>query len=154
MTKVKRLPPRSKVKVEDTWDLSSLYPSDAAWEKDFKKWTAEIAGYEKFRGKLAESAQSLADCLAFDLKFDRLGDRLGTYSSLKTTEDQTNSDYQALLGRLHSVAARAAQAASYSRPEIMAIPDAKLKKFLAAKELEPYKLLVERIVRYKPHTLS
>ena len=60
MTKVKRLPPRSKVKTEDTWDLASLYSSDAAWEKDFKKWQGEIAGYEKFRGKLGDSAQSLS----------------------------------------------------------------------------------------------
>ncbi len=154
MPKVKRLPPRDKVKQADTWDLSSLYPSDAAWEKDFKKFQREIKGYEKYRGKLASSAKALADCLKFDLKVDRLGERLGYYSFLKTTEDQTNSTYQDMMGRYQSVAAKASEAASFIRPEMMEISDAKLKKFLQSKELQPYKLYIERIVRYKPHTLS
>jgi oligoendopeptidase F len=154
MPKIKRLPPRSKVKAEDTWDLSSLYPSDQAWEKDFKKWQSQIARYETFRGKLADSAKTLADLLNFDVAFDRLGERLGGYAHLKTTEDQTNSTYQAMLGRLQSVSSKAAQAASYIRPEILEIPDATLKKVLATPELEPFKLSIERIVRYKPYTLG
>jgi oligoendopeptidase F len=36
----------------------------------------------------------------------------------------------------------------------MAIPAAKMKKFLVAKELAPYRLSLERLLRYKPHTLS
>ena len=38
IAKVKSLPPRSKVKTEDTWDLESLFASDTAWETAFKKW--------------------------------------------------------------------------------------------------------------------
>lgn len=153
-TKVKRLPPRSKVKEQDKWDLSSLYDSDQAWEKDFQKWERQIKRFDKFRGTLSDSAKALADCLKFDIQFDRLGERLGYYAFLKTAEDQTNSTYQAMQGRFQSVAARAGQAASFIRPEIMAIAAGKLKKFLASKEMEPYRLLVERIVRYKPYTLG
>lgn len=153
-TKVKRLPPRSKVKEQDKWDLSSLYDSDQAWEKDFQKWERQIKRFDKFRGTLSDSAKALADCLKFDIQFDRLGERLGYYAFLKTAEDQTNSTYQAMQGRFQSVAARAGQAASFIRPEIMAIAAGKLKKLLASKEMEPYRLLVERIVRYKPYTLG
>ncbi|MCA9271220.1 MAG: oligoendopeptidase F, partial [Planctomycetales bacterium] len=154
MSKTKRLPPRSKVKTDDTWDLSSLYPSDEAWEKDFARWRKQIKGYEKHRGQLAGSAAALCACLEFDLDFERLGERLGYYASLKTTEDQTNSDCQAMMGRYQSVAAQAAQAASYIRPELMAIADARLKKLLQDECLAPYRLYVEQIVRFKPHTLS
>lgn len=153
-TKVKRLPPRSKVKEQDKWDLSSLYDSDQAWEKDFQKWERQIKRFDKFRGTLSDSAKALADCLKFDIQYDRLGERLGYYAFLKTAEDQTNSTYQAMQGRFQSVAARAGQAASFIRPEIMAIAAGKLKKLLASKEMEPYRLLVERIVRYKPYTLG
>lgn len=154
MGKVKRLPPRSTVKEADTWDLSSLYPSDAAWEKAFKKFEKQTAGYDGYRGKLAESAKSLAACLKFDSDLDRLGERLGTYAFLKTTENQADSNYQALFGRYQSVAVRAGELSSFIRPEILAIPAAKLKQFLAAKELKPYRLSVERLMRYKKHTLG
>jgi oligoendopeptidase F len=73
---------------------------------------------------------------------------------LKTTEDQAEGVYQALMQRYQAVASRAGQAASFIRPEVLAIPAAKLKKFLADKALAPYRLLVERLARYKPYTLS
>jgi oligoendopeptidase F len=154
MSKVKKLPPRAKVKTDDTWDLASLFSSDAAWEKAFKKWEKQITGYDPFRGKLAKDAKTLAACLQFDLEFDRAAERLGTYAFLKTTQDQTNSDYQRMLGRLQNVGSRAAQSASYIRPEILAIPAAKLKKYLASKPLAPHRLTLERLLRYKKHTLS
>src|SRR5688500_18182800 len=152
--KGKTLPPRAKVKVEDAWNLSSLFVSDAEWEAAFEKWKKLIPKFEKFRGTLGESAKQLAACLKFDEEFDRLGERLGTYAFLKTAEDQANSAYQRMKGRQQHAGSEAAQAASFIRPEILAIPAKKLKEFMAAKELSAYRLLLERILRYKPHTRS
>lgn len=150
----KTLPKRSQVKTADTWDLSSLFESDEAWETAFKKWEKKIPGFAKFEGKLGESPKSLAGCLKFDNDFDRLGERVGTYAFLKSAEDTANSDYQRMLGRFRNASSRAAQAGSYIRPEIMAISPTKVKKFLAAKELAPFRLVLERVLRDRPHTLS
>ena len=119
-----------------------------------QRWERRIGGYEKFRGKLGTGPKEIAACLKFDVDFDRAGERLGTYAFLKTAEDTANSTYQRMQGRYQNAASRAGQVASYIRPEIMAIPAAKMKKLLAAKELAPYRLLLERLLRYKPHTLS
>src|SRR3954468_20857732 len=134
-TKVKSLPPRSKVKPADTWNLASLYKADAEWESAFKKWEAQIPGFEKFRGKLGDSAEMLSACLQFDAAIDRAGERLGVYAFLKTAEDQANSDYQRMKGRYQHVATKAAEAASFIRPEIMAIPQETVDRFLDAPEL-------------------
>ena len=104
---VKQLPKRSEVAPSDTWDLSSLYPGDAAWDQAFTAWQKQIEGYAAFPGKLAESPQKLAACLQFDLDVDRAGDRLGTYAMLKTAEDQSNSVYQRMQGRFTQTASRA-----------------------------------------------
>ncbi|MFH1920290.1 MAG: oligoendopeptidase F [Planctomycetota bacterium] len=154
MKKVKQLPPRGRVKASDCWDLSSLFAGDDAWEEAFTKWEKRIPGYAKFRGKLGQGAQTLAACLKFDLDFDRAAERLGTYAHLKTAEDATKSDYQRMEGRFISAVSRACQAASYIRPEILSISAAKLKKLLADKRLAPYRLMLKRLLRYKPHTLS
>ncbi|HEX6963571.1 MAG TPA: oligoendopeptidase F, partial [Lacipirellula sp.] len=152
--KSKTLPPRSKVKAEDAWDLTTLFASDGEWESAFEKWKKQIPKFGEFRGTLSDGAKQLAACLKFDEQFDRLGERLGTYAFLKTAEDQANSDYQRMKGRLQHAGSEAAQASSFIRPEILAIPAKKMKEFLAAKEIAPYRLLLERIQRYKPHTLS
>jgi len=154
MSKIKKLPPRSAVKPDDCWDLSSLFKSDAAWEATFKKWEARIDGYAQFAGRLAESARWLADCLKFDLDFERTSERLGNYANLKVAEDTASSAYQRMVGRFRHASSAAAQAASYIRPEILAIPAAKMKKMLAAAELAPHRVSLERLLRYKPHTLG
>jgi oligoendopeptidase F len=154
MSSVKQLPPRSKVKTADTWDLASLFPNDDAWERAFTAWEKRIAGYTDFQSKLGDDAGTLAACLKFDEDFDRAGERLGVYAHLKTAEDTADSRYQRMQGRFINVAGRASEAASYIRPEILAIPNVRIKQFLAADVLAPYRLLLERLLRYKPHTLG
>ena len=154
MSKVKALPKREKVKEQDRWDLSSLFRGDAEWEAAFNKWEQQIAGYEKFRGKLGESAEMLSACLQFDASIDRAGEKLGIYAFLRSAEDQGNSDYQRMRGRYQHAATKAAEASSFIRPEIMAIPADQMERFLAARELAEWRLALERILRYRPHTLS
>ncbi|MFO0819638.1 MAG: oligoendopeptidase F [Pirellulales bacterium] len=151
---MKRLPARSQVKPADTWDLASLFVSQEEWEKLFQELDGKIAQFETFKGRLGEDAKTLAAALQFDLDFDRACDRLGTYAFLRSSEDQANSESQRMVGRFQNLSTRAGQAASYMRPEIMAIPAAKMKKLLASAEVQPYKLVLERILRYKPYTLS
>ena len=148
------VPLRSAVRPEDTWDLASLFPSDAAWEVAFAEWETQVAGYEVFRGRLGESETALWECLRFDTAADRLGDRVGTYAFLKASEDVANSTYQGLKARYMGVAARMGEAASFIRPEILALPADRLAAYLASPVLADYRLALERLVRFKPHTLS
>ena len=147
-------PKRSDVPVCDTWDLTSLFESDASWLTVLSEFEQEIAGFAQFSGRLTESAEVLAQCLSFDIKLDRLGERLGTYAFLKTTEDQGNSHYQGFVARYQNLATKAGQAASFLRPEILSIPPEKMEGMMAEDCLKPFSLVLERINRYRAHTLS
>ena len=147
-------PKRSEVPEGDTWDLASLFPSDASWLEVLAEFEKEIAGFAQFNGRLGESAAVLAQCLAFDVKLDRLGERLGTYAFLKTTEDQGNSHYQGFVARYQNLATKAGQAASFIRPEILSIPAERMSAMMNEEILKPYALVLERINRYRKHTLS
>jgi oligoendopeptidase F len=152
MSKVVRLLKRSSVKPADTWDLAPLCQSDAQWEDLFKKLDKQITGYERFRGKLG-GAKTLLALLKFDNDFDRLSERVGGYAHLRAAEDQADSASQAMVARYQNLATRASQAASYIRPEILALPKKTLDQYLAAKELQPFRLALERVIRFKPYTL-
>jgi oligoendopeptidase F len=148
------LPERSEVSVNDTWDLSSLYADDASWERDFTTLTGRVAKLESYRGRLGESAEVLVEALDNDSEFDRLAERMGTYAFLKTTENQGNSDYQAMKARFQNLSVRASQATSYMRPELLAIPEEKMAALIADPQLALYRLQLERLLRYRPHTLT
>ena len=147
-------PKRSEVPEGDTWDLASLFQSDASWLEVMAEFEKEIGGFAQFNGRLGESAEVLAQCLAFDVKLDRLGERLGTYAFLKTTEDQGNSHYQGFVARYQNLATKAGQAASFIRPEILSIPAERMAAMMTEACLKPFALVLERINRYRKHTLS
>lgn len=148
------LPNRSQVTPADQWDLTALYPSDDAWEAGFATWEKLIARYATFKGKLGRSAANLAACFRFDAEFDRMGERLGSYASLKASGDQSDSAYQRMKGRYHHVAVKASEAAAFIRPELLAIPKSTMDNFMKDKALAEWRLALERIVRYRPHTLT
>ncbi len=149
-----QLPSRESVQTADSWDLSSLYADNESWEVDFKRLDSLIPDFENYRGKLGESAETLAAALSFDSEFDRIAERLGTYAFLKTTEDQGNSDYQAMKARFQNLAVRAGQASSYMRPEIMSIPETTIDTMLEDEQLSLFRLQLQRLLRYRKHTLS
>jgi oligoendopeptidase F len=150
----KKNPLRSEVRVEDTWDLSKLIKSDAAWERGYKKLERMIAGFEKFRGKLGRSAKTIRACCDFETEFDLLAERLGVYAFLKTTEDVADSEYQGMESRFTYLATRAGEAASFMAPELQAIPKAKMNAFLKQPILDPYRFQLKKLLRFRPHILS
>ena len=151
---VKRLPARSDVAVGDTWDLKSLFSSDAEWDAALAEWEKRIPGFAVFAGTLGSSAERLAECLEYDLAVDREGDRLGTYAHLRASEDQAAADSQRMTGRFQHVATLAGEKASFIRPEIMSIPPATLAAWMQLPVLAPYRLLLDRLTRTRPHVLS
>lgn len=151
---VKRLPARGDVAVGDTWDLKSLFSSDAEWAVALAEWEKRIPGFSAFAGTLGSSAERLAECLSYDIAVDREGDRLGTYAHLRASEDQAAADAQRMTGRFQHVATLAGEKASFIRPEIMAIPPATLDAWMKLPVLAPYQLLLERLTRTRPHVLS
>ncbi len=148
------LPDRKDVNSADCWDLSSLVSGDEAWETEFKRLEERIPGYEKFRGKLGSSAAVLAEALEFDRDFDRAAERVGIYAFLKTTEDQGDSQYQAMKSRFQNLAVRASQAASYMRPELLTIQPERMSELTSDPAVEPFRLQLDRLLRFRPHTLT
>jgi len=154
MATVKTLPPRSKVKAANTWDLAALFKDDVAWRAAYKKLEKQVGGYEKFRGKLGSSAKVVRACFDFDVEYEKLAERVGSYAFLKQSEDIANSAYAGMMQEYTFLATRAAEAASYIAPELQALSKKTLETYLKAPELKPFRLSLERLARYKPHVLS
>ena len=58
-----RLPQRHEVATELTWDLSSVYADDAAWEADFARVEQLYAAFAPLQGTLSQSSQAFLHAL-------------------------------------------------------------------------------------------
>jgi oligoendopeptidase F len=154
MAKTKAVPARSDVKQDDTWDLTKLFKSDDAWQRGYKKLERMIPRFETFRGKLGRSAKTISTCFDFEVEFETLGERLGVYAFLRSTADVANSHCQGMVAQFTYLATQAGEVASFIAPELQAIPKKKMAAFMKKPILEPYRLELEKLLRYRPHILS
>ncbi|MBI2424555.1 MAG: oligoendopeptidase F [Candidatus Hydrogenedentes bacterium] len=154
MAKKKLIPERAQVAQGDTWDLTKIFTSDAAWEKGYKQLQRLTPKLGAFRGKLGRSANTIRQCIEVEEALEKLGEKLGVYAYLKSTENVADSTYQAMISRFTYLATQVNETASYLAPEIQAIPKKKMDAFMKQKALEPYRFRLEKLLRYRNHILS
>ena len=150
-----RIPKRSEVARENTWAIEDIFATDEAWEtalEDLKKFPERIASY---KGRLAESAETLLEYLKMCDEISVACDALGNYAQRKSDEDTAVAKYQSYTGQLMNVYVAINSAGSFETPELIAIPDEKLDGFYKAnKDLELYRHHLDRIRLKKEHILS
>ena len=147
-------PSRSEVSVADTWDLSPLYPSDEAWEADFNVLQKEFSDAGRFRGRIGESAEVLAECLEFEKSVELRIERLNQFAALRVTEDSSDAAALGREARLESLLVRVAEAFSFLSPEIQALPDEQFEAYLAAEVLRDWTIPLQKLRRLRAHTLG
>jgi oligoendopeptidase F len=146
---------RSEVELKDTWATEDLYISDDAWRVDFELAKKMIEDISNYKGKLAQSSDMLLAFLRSDEELSNKLDRIGNYAQRKFDEDTKNTTYQDLADQLRSLYVSVGKALSFEIPEITAMSDETLNKFLEEKEeLRIYKRYFNEIRRKREHTLS
>lgn len=148
------IPTRNQIPAEHKWNLNKLFESDAAWEEGLGEFQGRLPDIERFKGTLGESASSLERCLTFMTDIGLLEERLGTYASLRLSEDAGSGENQDRFARYMAAASKSEALASYQVPEIQSIPDQKMKQFLEDSSLADFRIYLKKILRFKPHVLS
>jgi oligoendopeptidase F len=149
------IPSRSQVPTELTWDLSTVYPTQDAWDADEKRVRELIKKLPEFRGKLKRSGKQL---LAFLTARDEAGlivERLYTYSHLKADEDKGNSHFQAMNEKAASLYTVYGSAISFASPELLSVKPERLRSFIdKTKGLDLYRIQLEEMIRQRDHVRS
>ncbi|MCL1993035.1 MAG: oligoendopeptidase F [Spirochaetes bacterium] len=149
-----RIMQRSEVKESDTWELSKLFPGEEAWDKALGEYEKMAERLPTFQGTLGKSAESLADYLDFSKELNILGERLGYYAMLRKSEDESATAGRTMQGKFTMAFAKAQAAGAWENPEILAVAEKDMELFLQHERLGDYRIYLQRILRYRPHTLS
>ncbi|MDO4845727.1 MAG: oligoendopeptidase F, partial [Oscillospiraceae bacterium] len=102
----KELPERNEIELRYRWALEDLYADETAWTEDLKKLEKAVETVPEYRGRLAESGETLLRYFRLSDEISVLVDRLGNYAARKADEDTRVSFSQALRGRLIALLTR------------------------------------------------
>ena len=146
---------RSEIAREHTWNLESIFPTDADWQRDYQALSERIPELEALKGRLAEGGKALFEVLqARDAVFEQL-EKLFVYASMRKDEDTTNSTYQGMYDQAMQLYIRATTAISFIEPEILALPQEKQDQFVQEyPELHLYDHQLHDLSRNRPHVRS
>src|SRR5213083_1791043 len=148
------VPTRSEVPESDKWDLTHLFADVSQWHEDFARLQREYPKFDQWKGRVGESAQTLAAVLEFEKALEHKMERVYHYASLQVAEDSTNNEYLARIGQVQNLVTKIGEAAAFVVPEILAIDDEEFARFVTDPALTDWRIKLQKIRRMKPHVLS
>src|ERR1700737_268344 len=147
-------PTRAQIPESDKWDLAQLFADVGKWQEDFAWVQNSYPRIKEWKGKVGQSAKNLAECLEFEKELDLKLERLYHFASLQLAEDSANTKYLARVGQIQNLLTKIGEAFAFVVPEIQAIDDQTLAKFIADPALADWRIKLHKIRRLKPHVLS
>ena len=141
---------RSEIEDKYKWDLTHIYASDEAWEKDFNDVMAMTGTLSEFDGHVAEDPKK-AIIAVFKL-YERIMP-VYDYAFLRKETDNTDSTAQALKDKATRLYVTAMTNAAFLEPELLEMPEEDLQALVKDPEMQDYDAMLRRMLLGKPHTL-
>ncbi|WP_407649710.1 oligoendopeptidase F [Thermaerobacillus caldiproteolyticus] len=144
---------KANIEPEYTWNIADIYPSQAAFHKDYKAVEDALPQLSSYQGKLHDET-NVATLFALNEKLSRKLEKLSLYAHLQqdiNIEDKTAAHLKA---KVETLASRYAAATAFIEPELLALPKDKLTAIKNSKHLKQYKRYFDELLEQKAHTLS
>ena len=137
------------------WDLTRLFPTDAAWDAERLALAAEIPALAALKAGFGRDASALRSALDQMSAASQRLSRLWVYASTQTSTangDRRNLERSALMGALWG---QYSSALAWVDPALQALGAAKLAAFQAAEPgLQPHATRIRKTLAEAPHTLA
>ncbi len=139
------------------WDLSEIYPTEAAWDAEKDRLDEAVAGLARYRGTLGGGPDALREALDAVSAIDKELSRLYVYAFLESDEDRRVSATQERRSVAAALLSEFGEATSFMAPELLRIGSVVIERFLAEHGedgLNKHAVFLRNILRQEPHTLS
>ena len=146
---------RNQISENLKWRVTDIFPSDEAWEKEFKDIETTYANYDftVFKGKLGNKADLLA-CFELNDTISRRLEKVYIYAHLCHDVDVRVSKYTSANAQVGALISKIFAELSFVEPELTALDDATLQKFIADPDFAAYEYKLRKIAKSKAHVLS
>lgn len=146
---------RNEIEEKYTWDLTTIFPTDEAFEMELAQVSKELKEASHLAGHLLDSADSLLKTTDIQMDLMRRIEKLYSYAHMKNDQDTRVAKYQEYQAKGMATYSEFGQVFAFYEPEFMAITDEQYQAFLAEKpELQIYQHFFDKLLQKKPHILS
>ena len=146
---------RKDIPAKYKWDLSVIYADEKAFLADYAKAEKLIKEFPKHEKTMTKSAEGLYNVLRADCDIEAIIEKLWSYASLNFSVDSSNNAFQALNGKVRSLAVQAGAASWFVSPRLLALDTEVVEGwFKEYPALETFRRTIHSIMRMKPHMLS
>ena len=155
MTEIKKVPTRSEVPEELTWDLERVYQSIEDWKKDQQKLEQKLAEFRKAKDQMKAGAEEFLTVIEHYLEIMRIYEKLAVFASMKNDQDTTNSKYQELQGMADNLGTQVSEAVAWFQPALVHLDDRVVQDYFEQNpNLEPYRHFITELRSQRDHLLS
>ena len=148
------IPTRDQIAVEDTWDLTGIYPSDQDWSADAEQIPARLKVAAGYRGRLGASPDQLRQAIDEMMVVRQTLERLRVYATLRRDENTASDESLARYERSVALSIAAAEALAFVEPELLALSPERFDELRGAAILAPYRHMLDDLARRRPHVRS
>ena len=149
------VPSRQELQPDQCWDLSALFAREEDWHRHGEEIVRQAQAMARFSGHLGEGAAAVAAALTAEDALSLLIERYLAYASFRHDQDTQDSAGSSLEQKARQVVAKAQEAVSFIRPELVAMAPGLLESWIKDDaQLAPWRHALEEIVRRRAHWLS
>ncbi len=146
---------RKDVKLEDTWDLTTIFKTDEDFWAEFKNAEENLKNISNYQNKLANSAKDLLEVLKASEECDLRLSTLYVYAHLKNDQDTTEAKYKEMYSKTYDLYVKNMTEWAFLTPELMEVDEKILDSYLnELDDLKIYKFEIEKINKSRPHVLD
>lgn len=142
-------------KFDPTWNISDMFESDAAWEKQLAQVSADMDRLASQKGHAAASAKDLLETARLYEACSMGLEQLYTYASCKYHPDLSVDSAKGMVERIMTEVSRFGEKTAFLAPELMQESLEKFEQFCAeCPELSVYRHFAEDFFSKKEHVLD
>ena len=146
---------RNEIEEKYTWDLSTIFPTDEAFEAELAQVSEEVKKAAGLAGHLLDSADSLLTTTEVQLNLMRRIEKLYSYAHMKNDQDTRVAKYQEYQAKGMTLYSDFGQSFAFYEPEFMAITEEQYQAFLAEQPaLQQYQHYFDKLLKKKAHILT
>ncbi len=146
---------RNEIEEKYTWDLSTIFPTDEAFEAELAQVSEEVKKAASLAGHLLDSADSLLTTTEVQLDLMRRIEKLYSYAHMKNDQDTRVAKYQEYQAKGMTLYSDFGQSFAFYEPEFMAITEEQYQAFLADQPgLQLYQHYFDKLLKKKAHILT